>query len=391
MQVFISYAREDYKIARKLFDDLRRAGLNPWLDTEALMAGQDWRVTISQAIRESLFFLALLSSNSVSKRGFVQKELKIALELLDELPENELFIIPVLLDQCEPKHEKLKNLHWVTLYDSYQRGLEKILRAIKPDRELVSPVDHSRELEHIPREFLIQFTHEFATPLYALESQVHYVEKMFTNEIRVKDPHEQFKYLKEEITLLKFLLNDLHYQFGNFTDARKQYNFQKAELKNLVLKIKNLLEPEAKFDRKIGIELDLDEIPMMFVDKLRFEQVIFNLLHNAVKYSIVEKHDILVSYKRLEKDFHQSSNKNWHSIEVSNWGIGIIEGEEESIFEKYSRGSNVREVAPTGTGIGLAVSKEIVLNHAGFLQLTNNNQPTIFTIFLPEYLTEKEP
>jgi hypothetical protein len=121
-QVFLSYAREDVQPARKLSSSLRSAGLNVWMDAERLLPGQKWRVEIDKAIRESAFFVALLSSHSVKKRGYVQKEVKKAIEILDELPESQVFLIPVRIDDCEPQFGALKELQWVDLHDSWDDG-----------------------------------------------------------------------------------------------------------------------------------------------------------------------------------------------------------------------------------------------------------------------------
>jgi len=133
-QVFISYAREDKEIARELYSDLKKIGLNPWLDIENLLGGHNWRSAINQAINESSYFIALLSSNSISKRGYVQKELKIALDLLDEFPKDEIFIIPVRLDDCKPIDEKIEELNWVDLSPSYKEGFEKIKDSLKKNK-----------------------------------------------------------------------------------------------------------------------------------------------------------------------------------------------------------------------------------------------------------------
>ncbi len=69
-----------------------QAGLNPWLDREKLLPGQNWRYEINTAIKESAYFVALLSSSSVSKCGYVQKELKIAIEILDQHPASSFFL-----------------------------------------------------------------------------------------------------------------------------------------------------------------------------------------------------------------------------------------------------------------------------------------------------------
>jgi len=127
---FISYAHEDREIASKLYEDLRALGAEPWLDKNDLLGGQDWQETIRRAVRECSHFIALLSSNSVSKRGFVQKELRQAIATLEEFPPGEIFVIPVRLESTEPTHEALKKLHWIDLFPSYDSGLQQLARSL---------------------------------------------------------------------------------------------------------------------------------------------------------------------------------------------------------------------------------------------------------------------
>jgi hypothetical protein len=131
-RIFISYAREDLKYARRLYSDLRRVGAEPWLDTESLLPGQKFDSAISSAIQASDFFLALLSSSSVNKKGYVQKELREAMEILDRMPESGIYIIPARLDNCKPTHLRLQNINWVDLFPLYETGLRKILLTIRP-------------------------------------------------------------------------------------------------------------------------------------------------------------------------------------------------------------------------------------------------------------------
>jgi len=128
--IFISYASEDYNTAKRLYDDLKREGITPWLDREDLLSGQDWTITIPKIIRDSAYFLLLISENSVSKTGYIQKEQKIALDILDEFPPDKIFIVPARLDKTEPVYEKLKNLHWADLSD-YEKGFQQILRTLQ--------------------------------------------------------------------------------------------------------------------------------------------------------------------------------------------------------------------------------------------------------------------
>jgi hypothetical protein len=127
---FISYAREDQKVAIELFNDLTAAGAQPWLDIRCLRGGDDWELAVRNAIRASSHCLVLLSSNALAKRGFIQKEIRLALEVLEELPPGHLFLIPTRLDACEPKHLQLQKLHWIDCFPSYESGLREVLRSL---------------------------------------------------------------------------------------------------------------------------------------------------------------------------------------------------------------------------------------------------------------------
>ncbi len=130
-KVFISYAREDSNQAEKLYADLMSAGIDTWLDTKNIPPGIEWATAIRKAINDSRYFLALLSNNSVEKRGHVQKELRAALEILDEFPETQVYLIPIRLEACTPSFERLTRLQWVDLFPLWEQGVDRILWAIQ--------------------------------------------------------------------------------------------------------------------------------------------------------------------------------------------------------------------------------------------------------------------
>lgn len=130
-RVFISYSRRDEPTAERLYCDLRNAGHQPWMDTQDLLAGDNWRDRIVWQIRESDYFLALLSRQSLSKRGYVQDEIRTALEVLREIPPDGRFVIPVRIEDCHPRELRLADINWVDLFPEYQVGLDRILAAIR--------------------------------------------------------------------------------------------------------------------------------------------------------------------------------------------------------------------------------------------------------------------
>ena len=134
-KVFLSYAREDQTYARKLFEELKNRNIEVWFDKESLLPGQKWKIEIRKAIQASRYFIAILSSKSATKRGVVQKEIKDALDALDEFPENEIFIIPIRIDSCEPSNEKLQEIQWIDMFPNWEEGLEKIFMAMDLDKK----------------------------------------------------------------------------------------------------------------------------------------------------------------------------------------------------------------------------------------------------------------
>jgi len=74
--LFLSYAREDEVSASRLYRELVEGGVKVWFDRESLEPGANWKSEIKKAIRQSRYFIALMSSKSVSKKGFVQSELR---------------------------------------------------------------------------------------------------------------------------------------------------------------------------------------------------------------------------------------------------------------------------------------------------------------------------
>lgn len=140
---FISYAREDRETALRLYRDLVKSGARPWLDVEDLLPGQDWQHAITRAISESSHFLALLSVHSVNKQGYVQKELRHALDLLDTFPPGDVFVIPVRLDDSKPRHDRLATLHWLDLFADYDEAFQKLLRSLRIEATTPEPAEYS--------------------------------------------------------------------------------------------------------------------------------------------------------------------------------------------------------------------------------------------------------
>lgn len=127
-RIFLCHASEDKPKVVEVYRFLKQQGFDPWLDQEDLLPGQRWDQEIPKAIRASDFILIFFSQNSVLKRGYVQKEFKLALEVLDEIPEEQIFVIPVRLDDSAIP-EQFHLLHYCDLFED--DGFDKVVRAIR--------------------------------------------------------------------------------------------------------------------------------------------------------------------------------------------------------------------------------------------------------------------
>lgn len=127
-QVFVSYAREDLDSIRELVRLLDEGGYHTWFDQRDLTAGEEWDLEIQKAIKSSKLFLACFSTNSVSKKGYFQKELRKGLEYLEMMPESTIFLVPVRLDMCQIP-QRFSHLQWCDLFED--NGIEELLKALE--------------------------------------------------------------------------------------------------------------------------------------------------------------------------------------------------------------------------------------------------------------------
>lgn len=127
LQVFLCHAKDDEPFVKNIYQTLINNGIDAWLDTEKLLPGQDWKTEIPKAIEDTDVVLVLLSNKSIEKRGYVQKEIRVALDAAELIPFGKIFIIPARLEDCEVP-SPLKKYQWVNLFES--NGYEKLWKTL---------------------------------------------------------------------------------------------------------------------------------------------------------------------------------------------------------------------------------------------------------------------
>jgi len=126
--VFLSYASEDKERVREHRDWLRSAGVQVWWDDECLLPGQDWDVEIRKALEAASIVILFLSKTSVGKRGYFQREQKLAIRKREESLISDISLIPVLLDSVVLPDE-LSLLHAIDV--RHEHFQHRILTAIE--------------------------------------------------------------------------------------------------------------------------------------------------------------------------------------------------------------------------------------------------------------------
>ena len=128
INVFLVHAHSDKEAVHKLYIRLIKDGIQAWLDAENLQPGQDWQNEIRRAILKSDAVIVCLSRGFDKQHGYRHEELKIALDKAKLLIGDEIFIIPVRLEECDMP-ESLRHLHRVDLFKP--GGFKKLLNSLR--------------------------------------------------------------------------------------------------------------------------------------------------------------------------------------------------------------------------------------------------------------------
>jgi hypothetical protein len=130
-RVFLAYAEENRAEVRRLYSALQNAGFEPWMDQERLLPGQNWPLAIERAIDLSDFFIGCFSSRSTAKRGYFQAELEHALGVASRIPLEEIFFLPVRLDECDMPRQITRKVQYVDMFPDWDRGVDRLIQAMR--------------------------------------------------------------------------------------------------------------------------------------------------------------------------------------------------------------------------------------------------------------------
>lgn len=236
---------------------------------------------------------------------------------------------------------------------------------------VLQDITEQQRLENMRKEFVANVSHELRTPLTSIKS---YSETLLDGALEDWETANKFLgVINSEADRMTTLVNDL-LQLSRLDNRQMKWNFEEISLAELVKSTVDRMEMEAKTRRQTLECFELCEIPRIEADYSRLEQVVFNILGNAIKYT-PEEGKITVYIGKIHNDVY---------FKVEDNGIGIPESDLTRIFERFYRVDKARSREMGGTGLGLSIAKEIVEAHSGVINITSKEGiGTEVTVRLP--------
>ena len=238
----------------------------------------------------------------------------------------------------------------------------------------------SSNLERAQIEFVSTVSHELRTPLTSIKG---FVETLLKSGDKLSDENKK-KYtiiIKEQADRLIRLVEDL-LAVSRLESQSFQLTVRSLDLRKYVIKVLESLSSRAA-NHKIIQKIE-NNLPNVWADADRLEQILTNLIDNAIKYSPAGS-SVTVSVSALK---NEKNVKDRLKIEVIDQGIGIKEADLQKIFTKFGRLDNPMTRQTQGTGLGLFITKSLVLALKGEIFITSKSGETTFTVILPAVVPE---
>lgn len=232
-------------------------------------------------------------------------------------------------------------------------------------------VTEERKLELMRRDFVANVSHELRTPITSVKS---YAESLLDGALDNREMSEKFLgVINSEADRMTRLVKDL-LELSRLDNQQMQWNFDRFSFADMVkLCVDKMRIEAAAMKQKLECYV-IGDLPEIMGDKDRLEQVIVNLLSNALKYT-PEGGSITVYVGKSSMEVY---------AKVVDTGDGIPAEDLPRIFERFYRVDKARAREQGGTGLGLSIAKEIVEAHHGSITITSKmNKGTEVVVKLP--------
>lgn len=257
------------------------------------------------------------------------------------------------------------------IVEEHTNNLENLVREKTTDLE--NALEELQALDKIKSEFLARMSHEMRTPLNSIIGFATRIQKSEKDNLRERSM-EALKTIESNGEHLVSVVSDL-LDISKIEAGKMELNALPCKLPLLVQEVAASMEEAA---RAKNLKLIVDELPLIeaVLDTVRFRQILFNLISNAIKYT--DSGEVRV---RMEARSHESVDGVM--IEVADTGVGIAEHDMSRLFNTFEQlgfGTN----SQAGSGLGLAVVKELVGLFGGFVSVESTpGEGSVFSFWVP--------
>ncbi|MBK6622118.1 MAG: response regulator [Saprospirales bacterium] len=256
------------------------------------------------------------------------------------------------------------------VYQLWRLGLRSIQKKHRQEMEQLE-FEKLKELDQMKSRFFADISHEFRTPLTLILGPV---DNLLSTQPEAEQA-KQFNLIKRNAQRLLRLINQL-LDLSKLEAGKMKLDLRFENmiplLRGITFSFESLVE-----GKNIGLRFESElEIAFLYFDRDKMEQVLTNLLSNAVKFT-PEGGEVSVEVKTAEEG-------EWLQIEVADTGPGIPARQLPHVFDRFYQGDEALRIEEAGSGIGLALTKELVELHQGRVSASSvEGHGARFRILLP--------
>ena len=209
-------------------------------------------------------------------------------------------------------------------------------------------IEEIKKSQKLQKEVIQNVSHELRTPLTLIESYAELINDFSGDNPKKRKQHTDI--ILEESKKLESLINDM-LDLSKMQANTIEYNMEEFNLSKSIEKFETFYKNKYKdFDFKFSYPKNCN----IYADPKRIEQVMINLINNAINYSQKDDKKIIITLKKTEE--------NKYKFSVQDFGIGISKEDQKQIFDRHFRSISAKR-AVAGSGIGLTIVKEILNYH----------------------------
>ncbi len=237
-------------------------------------------------------------------------------------------------------------------------------------RELYQANQELKKVDKFKTEFIADMSHELRSPVTAIQGGLDYLKRRITKE----DNISYLTLIDNNLLRLTHLISDM-LDLTRIEAGKISWRFEQHDMTELIREVIEILSLKA-LEKNITLEFHHPDPIWITMDLERIEQVLVNLMENAIKFSTADSNIMITS----------SLSDQWVQVAVQDSGIGIAEKDLETIFKKFrtlpSSGGTGRT---KGTGLGLTISRKIIEAHKGRIWAeSSEGRGSVFYFSIPQ-------